>query len=119
MPNVTCIPFYFLVTTGYLVDTSGYLVVTSGYLIATTGYFCLLLVTSRYFSLLLVPRFSNNDDYDNICEDLQKKSGWPNMNLRKQRTLCIEIYKTLNKISLGYINDIFNSRNTDKLTREK
>ena len=53
-------PFYFLVTTGYLVDNSGYLVVTSGYVITTTGYFFLLLVSSGYFSLLLVPRFSNN-----------------------------------------------------------
>ena len=52
--------FYLLVTTGYLVDTIGCLVITSGYLIATTCYFWLLLVTSRYFSLLLVPRFSNN-----------------------------------------------------------
>ena len=43
-------PFNLLVTTGYLVDTSGYLVVTFSYLIAATGY----------FSLLLVPRFSNS-----------------------------------------------------------
>ena len=51
---------YLVVTCGYLVVTSGYLVVTSGYLIATAGYFWLFLVTSRYFLLLLVPRFSNN-----------------------------------------------------------
>ena len=54
-------PFYLLVTSGYLIVTCGYLVVASGYLIATTGYFWLRLVTSRYFSLLSVPRFSNND----------------------------------------------------------
>ena len=53
-------PFYVLVTTSYLVDTSRYLVATSGYLIVITSYFWLLLVTSGYFSLLLVPRFSNN-----------------------------------------------------------
>ena len=39
---------------------SRYLVVTSGYLIVTNGYFSLLPVTSGYFWLLLVPRFSNN-----------------------------------------------------------
>ena len=42
-----------------LVVTNVYLVVTSGYLIAVTGYFSLLWVTSGYFSLLLIPRFSD------------------------------------------------------------
>ena len=53
-------PFYFLVTSGYLAVTWSYLIVTSGYLIAITGYFWLLLVTSRYVLLLLVPRFNDN-----------------------------------------------------------
>ena len=47
------------------------------------------------------------------------KSGYPDINLRRQRTLCIKIYKSLNKLNPGYMNDIFNFRNTDKLTREK
>ena len=51
-------PFHLMVTTGCLVDTSGYLVVTSGYLIATTHYIWL---QSDYFSLPLVPRFSDSD----------------------------------------------------------
>ena len=41
------------------------------------------------------------------------------MNLRRQRTLCIEVHKTLNKLNPGYMNDIFKLRNTDILTREK
>ena len=41
------------------------------------------------------------------------------MNLRRQGTLCIEIYKTLNKLNSGYTNDISKLRNTDRLTREK
>ena len=52
-------------------------------------------------------------------EDLLEKSGYPNMNLRKQKTLCIEIFKTLNKLNPGYMNGIFKLRNTDRLTREK
>ena len=52
-------------------------------------------------------------------EDLPEKSGYPNMNLRRQRTLYIEIYKNLNKSNPGYMNDIFKLRNTDRLTREK
>ena len=41
------------------------------------------------------------------------------MNLRRQRTLCIEIYKSLNQLNPGYMNEIFKLRNTDRLTREK
>ena len=41
------------------------------------------------------------------------------MNLRKQRKLLIDIYKTLNKLIPGYVNDIFKLRDTDRLTREK
>ena len=37
------------------------------------------------------------NDYDSTNEDLLEKSGYPNMNLRRQRTLCIEMNKTLNK----------------------
>ena len=69
-PNVFDFSFHLLVTCGYLVFTCGYLVVTSGYLIATTGYFWLLLVTSRYFSLLLLPRFSNNVVIRRCCSKL-------------------------------------------------
>ena len=47
------------------------------------------------------------NDYDRTYEDLPEKSVYPNMNLRRQRTLCIEIYKALNKLNSGYMNDIF------------
>ena len=30
------------------------------------------------------------NDYDSTYEDLLEKSGYPNMNLRRQKTLCIE-----------------------------
>ena len=36
-----------------------------------------------------------------------KKSGYPNMSLRRQRKLCIKIYKTLNNLNPDYMNDIF------------
>ena len=59
------------------------------------------------------------NDYDSTYEDLLEKSGYPNMNLRRQRTLRIEIYKTLDKLNPDYMNDIFKLRNTDRVTREK
>ena len=59
------------------------------------------------------------NDYDSTYEDLLEKSSYPNVNLWRQRTLCIEIYQTLNELNPGYMNDIFKLRNTDRLTREK
>ena len=59
------------------------------------------------------------NDYDSPYEGLLEKSRYPNMNLTRQRTLCIEIYKTLNKLNPGYMNDTFNLRNTDRLTTKK
>ena len=58
---------------------------------------------------------NNNSTYENLLE----KSDYPNMNLRRQRTLCMEIYKTLNELNPGYTNAIFKLRNTNRLTREK
>ena len=49
------------------------------------------------------------NDYDSTHEDLLKKSDYPNMNLRRQRKPCIEIYKTLNKLNPGYLKNV-NSR---------
>ena len=59
------------------------------------------------------------NDYESTYEDLLEKSGYPNVNLRRQRTLCIEFDKTLNELNPGYMNDIFKLRNTDRPTREK
>ena len=43
------------------------------------------------------------NNYGSTYEDLLEKSGCPNMNLRRQRRLCIEIYKILNQLNPGYI----------------
>ena len=59
------------------------------------------------------------NDYDNTYEDLLEKSNYLNMNLRRQRTLCIEIYNTLKKLNPGSMNNIFKFRNANRLTREK
>ena len=52
-------------------------------------------------------------------EDLPEKSGLTNMNLKRQRTLCTGIYKTLNKLNPGYMNNFFELRNADKLVKSK
>ena len=38
------------------------------------------------------------------------------MNLEMYRKLEYRIFKTLNKLNSGYMNDIFKFRNTDRLT---
>ena len=58
-------------------------------------------------------------DCDSTYESLQVESVCPNMYLRRQGTLVIEIYKTLNKLNPGYVNDIFQLRNSVRLTCEK
>ena len=55
-----------LTTLGYLVVTNGYLAINLGYLIPITCNFSLLLLTSDYFSLHLVPRFGNNEEEVNV-----------------------------------------------------
>ena len=65
-----------------------------------------------------VLRLSLLNDYDSTYEDLLEKSGYPNMNLRRQRTLCIEIHKNFCKLNPGYMNDTFKlRRNTDRLEK--
>ena len=59
------------------------------------------------------------NDYSITYEDLLEKYGCPNINLRTQRTQCIEIHRTLNNLNPGYMNNIFKLRNIDRLTREK
>ena len=45
-----------------------------------------------------VLRFILND-YESSSEDLLKKSGNLSMDLRRTRSLCIEIYKTINNLN--------------------
>ena len=46
----------------FLVTYCSWLVINFGHLIPTTDYLALLLLASDYFSLLLVPCFSNNEE---------------------------------------------------------
>ena len=59
------------------------------------------------------------NDYGSTYEDQLEEYSYPHINLRGPRTLCLEIYKTLNKLNPGYMNDIFKLRNTDRRIREE
>ena len=63
-------------------------------------------------------RFMLND-YGSSFEDLLKKSGNPSMNLRRTRSLCIEIYKTINNLNPGFMKNLFKVRKTNRAKREQ
>ena len=47
------------------------------------------------------------NDYESSYEDLLKRSGKPRMNLKRTRTLCKEIYKTINNLNSEMIKNLF------------
>ena len=48
-----------------------------------------------------------HDDFEASYEHLLSKGGKSKMNVRRLRTLCVEIYKTLNDLNPSFMNDIF------------
>ena len=52
-------------------------------------------------------------------EDLLLKSGFSSMNVKRLRTLCIEIFKTLNNLNPSWMKQIFSLRPTDRPAWEK
>ena len=59
-----------------------------------------------------------HSDYCSSNEELFKKSGKSTVNVSNYRSLCIEIFKSLN-INPSFIKDIFKLRMTNRPTREK
>ena len=47
------------------------------------------------------------DDFEASNEVLLSKGGKSKMNVRRLRTLCVEIYKTLNDLNPSFMNNIF------------
>ena len=45
------------------------------------------------------------NDYESSYKNLLKKSGNPSMNLRRTRSLCIGIYKTINNLNKGFMKN--------------
>ena len=52
------------------------------------------------------------DNYDSSYESILKISGKSTMNVNRLRSLCIEIFKTLNNINPAFMNEIFELRKT-------
>ena len=58
-------------------------------------------------------RFMLND-YESSYEDLLKKSGNASMNLRRTRSLCIEIYKAIDNLNAEFIKNLFKVCKTNR-----
>ena len=59
------------------------------------------------------------DDFDASYEDLLSKGGKSKMNVRRLRTLCVEIYKTLNNLNPSFMNNIFKLKINSREVRDK
>ena len=59
------------------------------------------------------------NDYVSSYEQLLEKSGKCNMNIRRLKCLCIEIYKILNDLSPSFMKEIFEKRGENRVTRDR
>ena len=60
-----------------------------------------------------------HNDFEAPYEDLLSKGGKSTMNVRKLRTLCVEIYRTLNDLNPSFMNDIFKLKINGREVRDK
>ena len=63
-------------------------------------------------------RFLYND-YSISYEDLLEKPGKLKMGVNRLRNLCVEIYKTMNKLNPEIMNNIFKVKGNKRLIRKK
>ena len=59
------------------------------------------------------------DDFEASYEDLLSKGRKPKMNVRRLRTLCVEIYKTLNDLNPSFMKNIFKLKINAREYRDK
>ena len=59
------------------------------------------------------------DDFEASYEELLSKAGKSTMNVKRLKTLCVEIYKTLNDLNPSFMNDIFKLKVNNREVRDK
>ena len=59
------------------------------------------------------------NDYDSSYEDFLKKSGNPSLNPRRTKSLCIEIYKTINNLNPEFMKNLFKVWKTNRTQKEQ
>ena len=59
------------------------------------------------------------DNYDSSYESILKLAGKSTMNVNRLRSLCIEIFKTLNNINPAFMNEIFELKKANRAVRNQ
>ena len=59
------------------------------------------------------------DDFEASYEDLLSKVGKSTVNVRRLRTLCVEIHKTFNDLNPSFMNNIFKLKIESKNWNQK
>ena len=57
------------------------------------------------------------EDFVSSYEELLRKAGKETMKVNRLRSLCIEIYKSMNNINATCLNEIFKLRKTSRVVR--
>ena len=88
-------------------------VLINSYIISNFNYCPLVWMFSSTQSLNKIENLQKRalrflyDDFEASYKDLLSKGRKSKMNVRRLRTLCVEIYKTLNDLNPSFMNNIF------------
>ena len=100
-------------------------VLINSYIISNFNYCPLVWIFSTAKSLNKIEslqkralRFLYND-YSISYEDLLEKAGKVKMSVSRLRNLCVEIYRTINKLNPEFMNNIFKVKENKRLVREQ
>ena len=100
-------------------------VLINSYIISNFNYCPLVWMFSTAKSLTKIEslqkralRFLYND-YSICYEGLLEKAGKVKMNVYRLRNLCVEIYKTINKLNPEFMNNIFKVKENKRVVREQ
>ena len=100
-------------------------VLINSYIISNFNYCPLVWVFSNAQSVNEIENLQKralrflHDDFEASYKDLLSKGGVFYNEFRRSRTLCVEIYKTLNNLNPSFMNNFFKLRINDREVREK
>ena len=100
-------------------------VLINSYIISNFNYCPLVWMFSSTQSLNKIENLQKRalrflyDDFEASYEDLLSKREKSKMNVRRVRTLCVEIYKTLNNSNPSFMNKIFKLKINGREVRDK
>ena len=100
-------------------------ILINSYFMANFNYCPLVWMLSNASSLKKIENLQKRalrflcNDYEISYEELLSKSSISSMNVKRLRALCVELYKTINKLNLDFMRDLFKLRFTNRPVREK